>query len=244
METIGKIRRLRLWDGESISGLARDLKLSRNTVKRYLKKDSEPVYRRKAQPLPQLGGWQDRLKEWLASDGLLPKPRRRSARRLFEGLQAEGYRGAYDSIQRHVRLAKIAAGHAIGTKAFVPLFFGIGDAAQFDWSYEHVVLATKHLLCAGGVSQTIKLAHFRLAYSRQMFVVAYPREAQEMVLDAHNRAFAFFGGVPRKVIYDNLKTVVDAVFAGKERQFNRRFLALASHYLFEPVACTPASGWD
>ena len=64
------------------------------------------------------------------------------------------------------------------------------------------------------------------------------------MLDAHNRAFAFFGGVPRKVIYDNLKTVVDAVFAGKERQFNRRFLALASHYLFEPVACTPASGWE
>lgn len=98
METIGKIRRLRLRDGESISGLARDLKLSRNTVKRYLKKESEAVYRRKTQPLPQLGGWQDRLKEWLASDGLLPKPRRRSARRLFEGLQAEGYRGAYDSI--------------------------------------------------------------------------------------------------------------------------------------------------
>ena len=54
------------------------------------------------------------------------------------------------------------------------------------------------------------------------------------MLDAHNRAFAFFGGVPRKVIYDNLKTVVDAVFAGKERQFNRRILALASHYRFEP----------
>ena len=65
----------------------------------------------------------------------------------------------------------------------MPLFFGIGDAAQFDWSYEHVVL--------GWVSQTVKLAHFRLAYSRRMFVVAYPREAQEMVLDAHNRAFAF-----------------------------------------------------
>ena len=110
METIGKIRRLRLRDGESISALARDLKLSRNTVKRYLKKASEAVYRRKTQPLPQLGGWRDKLKEWLASDGLLPKQRRRSARRLFEGLQAEGYPGAYDSIQRHVRLAKIAAG--------------------------------------------------------------------------------------------------------------------------------------
>ena len=64
------------------------------------------------------------------------------------------------------------------------------------------------------------------------------------MLDAHNRAFAFFGGVPRKVIYGNLQTVVDVVFAGKERQFTRRFLALANHYLFEPVACTPASGWD
>jgi hypothetical protein len=77
-----------------------------------------------------------------------------------------------------------------------------------------------------------------------MFVVAYPREIQEMVLDAHVRAFAFFGGVPARLIYDNLKAVVDTVYAGKERQFNRRFLTMANHYLFEPVACTPASGWE
>jgi transposase len=83
-----------------------------------------------------------------------------------------------------------------------------------------------------------------MAYSRQMFVVAYPREQQEMVLDVHIRAFMFFGGVPMRLIYDNLKTVVDAVYVGKERQFNRRFLTLANHYLFEPVACTPASGWE
>jgi hypothetical protein len=96
----------------------------------------------------------------------------------------------------------------------------------------------------GGVSQTIKIAHFRLAYSRKMFVVAYPRETQEMVLDAHNKAFAAFGGVPTRMVYDNLKTVVDAIFVGKARQFNRRFLTLANHYLFEPVACTPESGWE
>jgi transposase len=236
VETIGKIRRRGLRDGESISGLARSLQLSRNTVRKYLKDGVEQVYKRKPQAGPQLGPWCGRLDEWLRGDGLLPKARRRTARRLFECLQAEGYAGAYDSVQRHVRQWKIEAGRATSTKAFVPLFFASGDVAQFDWSYEHVVL--------GGTTATIKLAHFRLAYSRQMFVVAYPREAQEMVLDAHNRAFAFFGGVPRKVIYDNLKTVVDAVFAGKERQFNRRFLALASHYLFEPVACTPASGWE
>jgi transposase len=92
--------------------------------------------------------------------------------------------------------------------------------------------------------QTIKVAHFRLTFSRQMFVVAYPRETQEMVFDAHNRAFALFGGVPLRMVYDNLKAVVEAIFIGKERLFNRRFMALANHYLFEPVACTPASGWD
>ena len=74
-----------------------------------------------------------------------------------------------------------------------------------------------------------------------MFVVAYPRETQEIVMDAHNKAFAFYGGVPLQMVYDNLKTVVDTVFVCK---FNRRFMALANHYLFEPVACTPAAGWD
>ena len=77
-----------------------------------------------------------------------------------------------------------------------------------------------------------------------MFVVAYPRETQEMVFDAHNRAFAFFGGVPQRMVYDNLKAVVETIFTGKERLFNRRFMVLANHYLFEPVACTPASGWE
>ena len=77
-----------------------------------------------------------------------------------------------------------------------------------------------------------------------MFVTAYPCETQERVLDAHNKAFVFFGGVPLRMVYDNLKTVVDTVFVGKERKFNRRFLTLANHYLFEPVACTPAAGWE
>ncbi|WP_419627790.1 IS21 family transposase, partial [Thiolapillus sp.] len=122
------------------------------------------------------------------------------------------------------------------TKAFVPLVFPAGDAAQFDWSHEQVEL--------GGVVQTIKLTHFRLAHSRQPFLVAYFRESLEMVLDAHDRAFTFWGGIPQRMIYDNPRTLVDAVKVGKARRFNRQFLALANHYLFEPVACTPASGWE
>ena len=76
----------------------------------------------------------------------------------------------------------------------------------------------------------------RLCHSRMFFVRAYPRETQEMVFDAHAWAFAFFGGVCTRGIYDNMTTAVDAVFLGKERQFNRRFLQMCNHYLVEPTA--------
>lgn len=114
--------------------------------------------------------------------------------------------------------------------------FPAGETCQFDWSHEYVILS--------GVLQVVKVAHFRLAYSRRMFLAAYPRETQEMVFDAHIKAFGHFGGAPKRMMYDNPKTIVDAIFVGKARQFNRRFLTLANHYLFEPVACTPESGWE
>jgi hypothetical protein len=76
------------------------------------------------------------------------------------------------------------------------------------------------------------------------FVRAYPRETQEMVFDAHDRAFAFFKGACDRGIYDNMKTAVETVFVGKNRLFNRRFAQMCSHYLIEPVACTPAAGWE
>lgn len=236
METIAKIRRRYLVSGESISAIARSLNLSRNTVKKYINTTHEPAYQRQHQTKPRLGPFLETLTKWLEHDQLLPKRHRRSSRRLFECLQAEGYHGAYDSVQRHVKIWKASCYPTKLTQAFVPLSFLPGDVGQFDWSYENVVL--------DGVSQTIKLAHFRLAYSRQMFIIAYPRETQEMVLDAHVKAFSFFGGAPRRMIYDNLKTVVQTVFAGKSRRFNGRFMTLANHYLFEPVACTPASGWE
>ena len=236
MDMIAEIRRRHLISQESISSIARDLKLSRPTVRKHCRTRSEPVYHRSKQPTPMLGAFENTLEAWLRTERLLPKRQRRTARRLFEGLQAEGYRGAYDSMQRYVQRWKAAKSGPALTGAFVPLAFAPGEVCQFDWSHEHVEL--------GGVMQIIKVAHFRLAFSRQMFLVAYPRETQEMVFDAHNRAFAFFGGVPLRMVYDNLKAVVETIFTGKERLFNRRFMVLANHYLFEPVACTPASGWE
>lgn len=89
----------------------------------------------------------------------------------------------------------------------------------------------------------VKAAHVRLCASRAVYVQVYPRETQEMVFDAHARAFAFFGGVPTRGIYYNMKTAVDTVFTGKERVFNRRFLIMTDHDMIEPTACTPASGY-
>ena len=236
MDTIAEIRRRHLVSKESISSIARDLKLSRPTVRKHCRTQRDPVYRREKQPAPRLEAFQETLETWLRTERLLPKAQRRTARRLFEGLQAEGYRGAYDSVQRFVQRWKAATSGPSLTRAFVPLAFAPGEVCQFDWSHEHVEI--------NGVMQTIKVAHFRMTFSRQMFVVAYPRETQEMVFDAHNRAFAFFGGVPERMVYDNLKAVVETIFTGKERLFNRRFMVLANHYLFEPVARTPASGWE
>ena len=84
----------------------------------------------------------------------------------------------------------------------------------------------------------------KLSHSRMPFVRGYFRETQELVFDAHDKAFRFYGGVCRRGIYDNMKTAVEAIFVGKARQYNRRFLQMCSHHLIEPVACTPASGWE
>jgi len=237
MDFIAEIRRRHFISGESTSSIALSLNLSRTTVRKHLQTLEEPTYQRKIQTFPKLGEFQEQLKQWLDTESRLPKKQRRTAQRLFEGLQTEGYRGAYDSVQRYVKHWKFERKQTpAATKAFIPLAFPPGETCQFDWSEELVEL--------GGIARKIKVGHFRLSYSRKMFVVAYPCETQEMVLDAHNRAFAFFGGVPLRMVYDNLKTVVGTVFVGKERKFNRRFLTLANHYLFEPVACTPAAGWE
>ena len=234
VETIAKIRRAYHRDKISIRQIAKDLNLARNTVRKVIRSDeTEMNYKRKAQPRPQLEPYKEQLIQALEEDLHKPPKRRRSAQLLFEMLQHEGFTGGYDSVRRFVKQWR---GQDKGNKAFIPLAFAPGEAFQFDWSYEQIEL--------GGCNVKIKLAHFRLCYSRELFCVAYMRETLEMVLDAHVQAFQFFGGSCRKGIYDNLKTVVSKVLTGKQRVFNRRFQALASHYLFEPIACTPAAGWE
>jgi transposase len=170
----------------------------------------------------------------LEEEARKPKKQRRSALLLFEQVQREGFTGGYDSVRHFLQRWKREKQEPV--KAFVPLSFAPGEAFQFDWGYEQVEL--------GGVNVKVKIAQFRLCHSGAPFCVAYLREILEMVMDAHVKAFGFYGGACRRGIYDNLKTVVSKVLVGKDRVFNRRLQMLASHYLFETVACTPAAGWE
>jgi transposase len=236
VETIRKIRCAHQRDGKSIRQIARDFHLSRNTVKKVLRGEAtEFTYERTAQRLPKLGPFEDTLLASLAADAGKPRREQRTAVVLFEELQRAGYDGGYDSVRRYVQKWRR---RTVGSQvtAFIPLRFDAGEAYQFDWSHELVEL--------DGVAIKVKVAHFRLCYSRMPFCIAYHRESLEMLLDAHVHAFAFFGGSAQRGIYDNLKTVVTKILLGKGRNFNHRFQQLASHYLIEPVACTPAAGWE
>ena len=236
VETIGRIRREHFIKGKTIREIARDLKVSRNTVRKVLRSgETSFEYERNVQPRPKLGRWTAELEDLLSGNAAKPAREQLTLIRIFEDLRGRGYEGGYDALRRYARGWAKQHGQAT-VAAYVPLSFAPGEAYQFDWSHEVVLLS--------GATVIVKVAHVRLCHSRMLFVRAYPRETQEMVFDAHDRAFALFKGTCGRGIYDNMKTAVETVFVGKARLYNRRFLQMCSHYLVEPVACTPASGWE
>jgi len=238
VETVVRIRREHA-AGKAIKAISRDLKLSRKVVRKAIRSEEGAfIYQRATQPYPKLGPVRERLEQLLAENEARPRRDRLKVTRIWDLLVREGYEGSYCSVRRFAARwrQETRAAPGDGGAAFVPLTFAPGEAFQFDFSHEDVEIAGQLL--------RVKVAHIRLCASRAIYLRAYPRETQEMVFDAHERAFMFFGGVPTRGIYDNMKTAVDMVFVGKERIFNRRFLLMADHYMFEPTACTPASGWE
>src|SRR5712692_673024 len=217
VETIGRIRREHFVNGKTIRQIARDLRVSRNTVRKMLRSgETSLAYDRDVQPLPKLGRWTTDLDELLARNETKAAREQLTLIRIFEELRGRGYEGGYDAVRRYARRWSKERGHSTAA-AFVPL---------------------------SCVTVIVKAAHVRLCHSRMLFVRVYPRETQEMVFDAHDRAFALFKGACGRGIYDNMKTAVETIFVGKHRLYNRRFLQMCSHYLVDPVACTPASGWE
>ena len=150
-------------------------------------------------------------------------------------LQILGFSGSYSRVSEYVRHWR-AHGASVGKGAFIPLKFALGEAFQFDWSEESLLM--------GGLHRKLLVARTKLCASRAFLLVAYPTQSHEMLFDAHARAFRVFGGVPKRGIYDNMKTAVDRVGVGKRRIVNTRFAAMAAHYLFEPDFCNVAAGWE
>jgi len=223
VETIAKIRRAYFVDGRPIKAICRELGVSRKVVRKIIRSQAtEFRYERETQPQPKMGPWRVELDRLLAANESKAARERLTLIRLFEELRGLGYAGGYDAVRRYARRWSRERGTSAAS-AYVPLSFAPGEAYQFDWSHEVVLLS--------GVTVIVKAAHVRLCHSRMLFVRAYPRETQEMVFDAHDRAFALFKGTCRRGIYDNMKTAVETIFVGKGRLYNRRFLQMCSHYL-------------
>jgi transposase len=234
METIRKIR-LALSKGMSIHEVAKKYNKSRNTIRKVLRSGATRFsYQRKEAYYRALDGYREALEELLTVESAVASSKRRTLLSLYEELQGKGYEGSYSAVRRYAR--KWQGNLASLSEVYVPLTFGKGEAFQFDWSDEDVEI--------DGVIQRIGVAQFRLCYSRMSFLIAYPLQRMEMLLDAHVRAHDFFGGLCGRGIYDNLKTVVTTILKGKEREYNEHFLECSSHYLFEIEACTPKAGWE
>ena len=226
VETIAKVRRAFFVQGKSIKAICREFRVSRKVVRKVLRSDAtEFRYTRETQPLPKIGPVRDRLDELLRANAGKAARERLTLIRIFEEIRALGYEGGYDAVRRYAH-SWAEERTAVTAQAYMPLTFDPGEAYQFDWSHEIVLI--------NGTTVTVKVAHLRLCHSRMLFVRAYPRESQEMVFDAHDRAFAFFRGTCQRGIYDNMKTAVETIFVGRERAYNRRFLQMCGHYLVDP----------
>ena len=181
-----------------------------NTVRKVLRsEETEHRYRRGVRPKPKPGGYVAALEEMLEANEKKAGKDRLTVKRIWLDLAGRGCGAGYNVVCRHA--AQWRRGRGTGTGGtYVPLEFDPGEAYQFDWSQEHVVIA--------GATTKLKVAHLRLCHSPMSFVRAYPRETQEMVFDAHDRAFESFGGSCRRGIYDNTGTAVDVISAGRERR--------------------------
>ena len=207
MELLGKIRRMYVRDKISERAIAKRTGLSRNTVHKWLQTPEEveaPKYVR-AKKFGNLAGFADELEQALKADAGRSKQDRRSGKALFVQIKASGYVGGYSRVTDFIRAWRANAGKDI--KAFVPLTFDLGEAFQFDWSEEGLVV--------GGIYRRMQVSRMLLCASRAFWLVAYPSQGHEMLFDAHTRSFAALGGVARRGIYD---LHVDGRGQGQKRQ--------------------------
>jgi transposase len=191
-----------------------------------------PGYQRQ-QPIkrPKLGPWLGVIDAILEDDKQRPVKQRHTAKRIFERLKEEHqFTGGYTIVKDYVRLAELHS-----REMFIPLTHAPGEA-QADFGEAQVVIA--------GVEQKAHYLAMDLPHSDDCFVVAFPAETTEAFLEGHVRAFAYFGGVPTRILYDNTKIAVAKILGGEERKKTKAFSELQSYYLFADKFGRPARGND
>ena len=239
MGLLNIIRRMHLRQKLSVREIARRTGLSRNTIAKHLAADTiEPKFATPDRP-SKLDPFAEKLAGWLKTEAGKSRKQRRTLKQMHADLVTLGFTGSYNRVAafaRNWRTDRQREQQTTGRGTFVPLAFRPGEAFQFDWSEDYGHLADERT--------KLQMAHIKLSHSRAFLLRAYPLQTHEMLFDAHWHAFRVFGGVPERGIYDNMKTAVDRVGRGKERQVNIRFLAMANHYVFEPEFCNPAAGWE
>jgi transposase len=239
MALLSVIRRWHFREGMSIREIERRTGLSRNTIRKYLRAGTvEPRYK-VPDRTSKLDPFAEKLSGWLRIEAGKSRKQRRTAKQMHADLVALGYDGSYNRVAAFVRAWKAdrqREAQTTGRGTFVPLVFAAGEAFQFDWSEDWAIIDDERV--------KLQVAHTKLSHSKAFIVRAYPLQTHEMLFDALTQAFRVLGGVPRRGIFDNMKTAVDRIGSGKARQVNLRFAAMASHYLFEPEFCNPASGWE
>ena len=232
MEIYGRVRRAVRVEGRSQRAVAREFGLSRETVRKMLAYAVPPGYQRQ-QPIrrPKLGPWLGVIDAILADDKQRPAKQRHTAKRIFDRLKDEhGFTGGYTIVKDYVRGEELRS-----REMFVPLTHAPGEA-QADFGEALVVIA--------GVEQKAHYLAMDLPHSDDCFVAAVPAETTEAFLEGHVRAFAYFGGVPTRILYDNTKIAVAKILGGEERQRTRSFSELQSYYLFADKFGRPAKGND
>lgn len=230
VDDYGQIRRAHR-DGMTIRAIARTFHHSRRKIREALAcPEPKPYTRSKDPPARKLGPFKPVVDQILEADEQAPPKQRHTAVRIFQRLQNEqGYTGGYDQVRRYVGKHRRDR-----RETFIPLVHDPGQRLECDFGHIYVDFPE------GRRQVPVFLAVW--AYSNCPFAMAMPTERTEAILTGMVSAFEFFGCIPREVWWDNPKTVVSAIFKGRERKLNERYAALASHYAFEPLFCMPASG--
>jgi len=227
-----KVRRAHFEDGLSGRQIARDFGISRDSVAKMLAYSEPPGYRRTA-PVkrPKLDAFTGQIDQWLAEDKTQPRKQRHTAKRIFERLRDEcGFDGGYTIVKDYVRARKRS-----GKEMFVPLSHPPGHG-QADFGEALVVI--------GGIEQKAYFFALDLPYSDACYVRAYPAANTEAWLDGHVHAFAFFGAVPRSILYDNDRCLVAKIMPDGTRKRTQRFSAMLSHYVIGDRYGRPGKGND